>query len=320
MKTGFLLLLTFFYHGFLQAQEDTLTRKEDTIIRKNDSLISQPAAVIRDTVKPVKKPVAADTIKRQADTLTRIDSEIIPPLPDTAIHEETMIIRTPDERKTGNPRSFSGKEDLFYYLIFLLIIIGLFRRSFQKYFADLLRVFFKTTLKQRQVREQMLHAQLPSVFMNLFFLLSGGLYISFLFSYFQFSLSDNFWMQYAYCAAALGIIYLVKYFGLKLTGWLLHVEEATESYIFIVFVINKMLGISLLPFLLLLAFAGEPIQSISFTISFFLVGLLFLYRIILSYSSVRNEIKLNSFHFLLYVLAFEVLPLLLIYKALMIIL
>jgi len=41
------------------------------------------------------------------------------------------------------------------------------------------------------------------------------------------------------------------------------------------------------------------------------------YRFIISYRPVRSEIKVNRFHFFLYLCAFEIAPLLLIYKVLL---
>jgi hypothetical protein len=54
-------------------------------------------------------------------------------------------------------------------------------------------------------------------------------------------------------------------------------------------------------------------------ISWFGIGLLLIYRFILSYGAIRKEVNLNSFHFILYILGFEVVPLLLIYKLLLVI-
>ena len=42
-----------------------------------------------------------------------------------------------------------------------------------------------------------------------------------------------------------------------------------------------------------------------------------LYRFILGYTAIRNQVKFNLFHFFLYLCAFEIAPLLLIYKALL---
>jgi hypothetical protein len=75
-----------------------------------------------------------------------------------------------------------------------------------------------------------------------------------------------------------------------------------------------MIGIFLIPILFLLAFSGPEAFTFSLTISWFLIGGALLYRVFLSYQIVSKQIKLNGFHFLLYVLAFEISPLLIIYK------
>ena len=95
---------------------------------------------------------------------------------------------------------------------------------------------------------------LPSLMFNVFFVASAGLYANFLFHHYQFTPVDNFWLLYLYCCIGLSVIYLVKFVGLKICGWLFNMQQAADSYIFIVFIINKVIGISVLPFLILLAF------------------------------------------------------------------
>jgi len=306
-----------------------------SVFAQVDSTIVQQDSLPKDTVRPKPKPrITRDTTRRfdlRVSPVLQIDSAGIKDslrvrdslrriqLVADSIQKKIREARSPENLKDGDRKIFVGKEWLFYWLVLLLILFGLLRRAFAKYFHDLFRVFFKTTLKQRQTQEQLLQSPLPSVFMNIFFILSAGLYVNFLLQDFQLVLVDNFWLQYVYCAAGLASIYIVKFIGLKLTGWLFNVSNVTDAYIFIVFIINKMLGIFLLPFLLLLAFANEPLYSIALIISWFGIGLLLIYRFILSYRAVRKEVNLNSFHFILYVLSFEVVPLLLIYKLLLVV-
>src|SRR6187455_1138978 len=301
------------------------------IFAQADSSSNQTDSLRKDTLRPKPRPKKiTDSTRITSRTILKIDSlkikdslRVIDSL--RSAQQASDSLKKTEQQipaqilKEGDKKILQGKEYLFYYIIFLLILFGLLRRAFAKYFYDLFRVFFKTTLKQRQTQEQLLQSSLASVLMNSFFVLSGGLYVNFLLQYFQLVISDNFWLQYAYCAGALAVIYLVKYIGLKITGWLFNLSNAADSYIFIVFIINKMLGIFLLPFLLLLAFANDPLYSYAMFISWLGLGLLLIYRFILSYSAVRKEVKLNSFHFILYILGFEVIPLLLIYKLLLII-
>ncbi len=215
-------------------------------------------------------------------------------------------------------RHFQGKEYLFYLIVLLLLIFGLLKRVFSKYFADLFNVFFRTSLKQRQIREQMEQTPVPSLLLNVFFIVSGGLYITFLLEHYALNPTGNFWLLFLLSCAGLMTIYFVKFIGLKVAGWLFSIKETADSYIFIVFIVNKMIGILLLPFLVILAFARENIFSAGLMISFILAGAMLFYRIILTYAAVRNQVKVNPFHFFLYLCAFEIAPLLLIYKGLLV--
>ncbi|MFI5132904.1 MAG: DUF4271 domain-containing protein [Chitinophagales bacterium] len=214
-------------------------------------------------------------------------------------------------------KEFKGKELLFYMLIFLLLFFAFLKKIFPKYFNDLFRLFFRTTLKQRQIREQLMQTPQPSLLFNCFFILTAALYVDFLLQHFDLRPVNNFWLLFLYCGFGFCSIYLVRFLGLKLSGWIFNMQEVTDAYIFIVFIVNKMIGIFLLPFLIVLAFSDGYIYSIFLTISWCGVGALLIYRFILSYSAVRNQIKVNPFHFFLYLCAFEIAPLLLIYKALL---
>jgi Domain of unknown function (DUF4271) len=214
-------------------------------------------------------------------------------------------------------RQFEGKEILFYGLIGLLIAFALLRLAFPKYFNDLFRLFFRTTLKQKQVREQLMQTPVPSLLLNFFFVISGGLYIDILLQHYGIAPVDNFWLLFLYCALGLSIIYTVKFLGLKISGWLFNMKEGGDTYIFVVFIINKVIGIFLLPFLVLLSFLQGNMYTIAMVLSWCGIGMLLIYRFLLTYASVRNQVRFNPFHFFLYLCAFEIAPLLLIYKALL---
>jgi len=217
----------------------------------------------------------------------------------------------------SDKKEFHGKELLFYTLIVLLLFFAFIRMSFPKYLLDLFRVAFRTTLKQRQISEQLVQAPLPSLLLNFFFLCTAGLYITFVLQHYHLASNYNFWLLYLYCFVALAVIYSIKFLSLKLFGWLFNITATADGYIFIVFMINKIIGIYRLPFLILLAFSEADIYEAAFILSYIGVFGLLAYRFILSYGLARNQIRLNPFHFFLYLCAFEIVPLLLIYKALL---
>ncbi len=254
--------------------------------------------------------------KRPTDTLWKVSDQL--PLQDQVLQRHPYFrFNVKPVAMQSDLRQYQGKERLFYAVIFLLIIFGLLKLGFAKYFGDLLRVFFRTTLKQRQIKEQLIQTPLPSLMFNIFFVASGGLYTNFLLHHFKFTPVNNFWLMYLYCCIGLSVIYLVKFVGLKICGWLFNMQQAADSYIFIVFIINKVIGFTVLPFIILLAFTSGTVYTVSLILSLFSVGVLFLYRFILGYGAIHNVVNFNLFHFFLYICAFEVAPLLLIYKLLL---
>jgi hypothetical protein len=216
-------------------------------------------------------------------------------------------------------RVTSGKEYLFYLMIGVLLLFAAFRQVFPKYFSDLMRVFFRNTLKAKQIRDQLTQTPLPSLLLNFFFALTMGLYITLVLRHYNMSPFQNFWILFLYCSIGLIAVYAVKYAGLRFFGWLFNMQEVADSFSFIVFIINKAIGIFIIPFLILIAFTQNSILQTAITLSWCCIGALLIYRFILSYSIVRGRLTVNPFHFFLYLCAFELAPLLILYKSLMLV-
>lgn len=214
------------------------------------------------------------------------------------------------------PKTTKNKDGLFYLLIGLSFLLALVKVIFGRYLANLFNVFFRASLKAKQIREQLLQTPLASLLLNIHFVATAGLLASFILEDKQEKNVLDFWWLYLYSVLALAAIYLVKNFVLAFLGWSLRMKETTDTYTFIVFLCNKVLGILLLPLLMLMAFASEPLVTIAETLAYVLVGGIFLYRYVSAYGFITRELNASRFHFFLYLCAFEVAPLLLIYKVL----
>jgi hypothetical protein len=208
-------------------------------------------------------------------------------------------------------------DGLFYLIVSLLFFYAIIRMGFSKYLDNLLTLFFRVSVRQQQLREQVLQSPVPALLLNLLFVLSGSLYADFFLQYMHGIRRDQFWACFLYGAGLLTLIYVGKFIFLKITGWIFNISRATDTYLFIVFMTNKIIGIFLLPFLVILSFSGPLISSICFTGSALLIGTFYLYRLIAAYKSLRKEINISIFLFFLYLCAFEIAPLLLIYKVLL---
>jgi hypothetical protein len=208
-----------------------------------------------------------------------------------------------------------NKQPFFYLILSLFLVLGMARTFFSRYFNTLFRVFFNTSLRQNQLTDQLEQAKLPSLIFNLFFVITTGLYSYFLLHYFYSNHQKLDWYILFVCIAVIAICYLVKYLSLKFTGWVTNYQSEADTYIFIIFLLNKVIGIFLLPIITFMAFSTYQIASYAIVISFIFIALLFIIRFVRSYSVLQSKLKINQFHFFLYIIGIEVLPILLIYKA-----
>ncbi|HTJ11103.1 MAG TPA: DUF4271 domain-containing protein [Dinghuibacter sp.] len=216
--------------------------------------------------------------------------------------------------RTGIPRIRLSKDMLFYIVLALALWMGILKSGYQKYYNDLFTVFFRSSLRQHQIREQLLQARLPSLLYNLFFVGSAGTFLYLLGQSYGYRLGHPDWVIWVASIAIVALLYAIKFVGLKLSGWVFGMTGAADTYIFIVFLVNKILGIALLPIVVLIAFAGSPLGPVGATLGIMLVIGMLIYRFIRSYRPVWEEVQMSRFHFFLYLCAFEIAPLLLIYK------
>jgi len=109
------------------------------------------------------------------------------------------------------PHRPESKDSFFYLLVGILFYFALIRIFFEKYFNNLITLFFRVSLRQQQIREQVLQTPLPSLLLNILFIITGGLYACFLLYYSRFGESINFWILYLDCIGGLAVIYLGKF-------------------------------------------------------------------------------------------------------------
>ncbi len=118
----------------------------------------------------------------------------------------------------------------------------------------------------------------------------------------------------ALCTGILAGLYSIKMLFLRITGWLFQVSQPAETYIFVVFLINKVLGILFLPFTIIIAFAPAGIAAFTVTTSFVIIAAFFMYRSLLGLQAGSSISKVSKFHFLLFILSIEIVPLLAIFR------
>lgn len=217
--------------------------------------------------------------------------------------------------KSGDPHLIHENDFLFYLLIGLVLFVAVIKQLFPKYFGSLFSLLFAASFRQKQRREQLMQQALPSLLMNIVFILVGGTFIALLANNYHW-LNISFWWLALYSITILALVYIFKYIVIQFTGWVFNAIESASTYSFIVFLINKVIGILLLPLLLLLAFSQGQTWNVIVTLSACLVILLLIFRYIISLNIIRGTLNISAIHFFIYLCAIEIMPILIIYKVL----
>lgn len=220
----------------------------------------------------------------------------------------------PPVNKRFRERAAPSTDNLFYLIIFLGFLLGMLRTAFPAYFNNLFRVFFNTSLRQNQLTDQLLQTPLPSLLFNIFFVLSSSVLIYLCLGYSGHLAVSESWAVLIVCILSLLSIYFGKFCFFKFAGWVSGMKADANNYIFIVFLVNKILGICFLPLLPLIAFSGGSMAAFAVTASLIIWILLMAIRFLRTYGLAFGSLRIHRFHFVLYIIALEIIPLLILFK------
>jgi hypothetical protein len=163
----------------------------------------------------------------------------------------TAFISTKNTQSTNNNNPYPGikkqvvsKDFVFYFILTLFLFLGILNSVFKNYFSTMIRVFFKTSLRQSQLTDQLMQAKLPSLFLNIFSVLVTGFYIFTLLNYKNIIGFNQLEVLFFSCLAVL-LIYIGKYFIIQIAGWISGFKNEAVSYTFLIFLVNKLLAIVL---------------------------------------------------------------------------
>lgn len=209
------------------------------------------------------------------------------------------------------PRPDRDRTADFYLLLTLCLLLGAIRVSHPRYFGGLWRNFFGPDSGGRALREWPASAALANLLMNIFFACSAGAYLYCLVRLYtpegpQKLPPSLLLLGLILCVLA---VYGVKWVVARASGWAFGVQAATEQYLFNVFLMNKIIGVALLPFVVMLAFAHPAWVHPLVVVSGIIVAGLVLVRYSRSWPVLRGLFYNSKFHFLAYLCASEILPL-----------
>jgi hypothetical protein len=203
-------------------------------------------------------------------------------------------------------------------LLFLSILTGLLwiKVNYSRRFELLFGAVINPRFLRQLMREELVFSHRASIVLTVVFFLTGSLYLYEIDNIFNLSIidSDGFslWLNYL---ILLTMIYTIKVSSMQLVKLLANGDFGLEEYQYNVFLINNAAGVVLFPFVLVSAYLYKSEASGVLIAGGIVIGLFLFYRLTRGlFSAFSNRIPL--FYIILYLCSLEILPLLILFKAL----
>lgn len=231
---------------------------------------------------------------------------------------QTAVIKQKETHKNGIWRSLprgksSSKTFLMWTLIGIFGFLALSIAANRMVVTKAWKAFMNDTNLSIAEREATgIVGVTPYFMLYINFLLNAGLFAFLVTRYFKGDTLNNPYFLLV-CIAVSFAIFLFKHFLISAVGWLFSIGKETGRYNFLIMVFNCILGLFLLAFNILIAFSAEMEPFLVF----WTLGLVFVfygYRALRSATTGSKFIVSDKFHFLLYLCAVEIAPVLLLFK------
>jgi hypothetical protein len=201
----------------------------------------------------------------------------------------------------------------------ILVVLAMFtflRIFYSRYFSRLFSAFVNANLANQVVRDENILIQRASVLLNVVFYMVGALFLFFISAYSHWDISglDFGFSRFVFFILLVSGVYTLKLIILKFCGYIFGLDREMAAYIFNIFLVNSVLGMVLLPFIGLLAFADWPPTLWIIRASVTVILAAFAYRLTRGVLIGFGSPYFSAVYLILYLCALEIAPLLVVVK------
>ncbi|GBL36237.1 hypothetical protein EMGBS15_18320 [Filimonas sp.] len=208
-----------------------------------------------------------------------------------------------------------NKTGVFLFAILLSFLFSLVRLIFPRYFLNLFQLFTGLSSSKRHIKDQLESDNRASLwYYILFFISTGFIVYQFVAVLSGMRFHPHWFVNYLVCTIMVLALLGFRTGMIRLTGWIFKRSDYVQIYLLNTKLANEFLGLILFPLCILILISSGKIQHNLLTLSGVLCILLFLYNYLRNIPVLRNLFRISFVHFLLYLCAFEVLPVLILIK------
>ena len=269
--------------------------------------------------KPRFKPRVRATPTPDSLPLTRVQVQELfaPPIfaPPSILYPNKLPARATKTDIVPAEARFASSQIPFYALFALLAGLTIVLSTNRNYFFSLITNLKDQRFADLSSQERLFVGSLSAFFFDILFFITTSLLAFRLFEFYKIPLYIGEKLLSVFEILVIFLVfYLAKNIIYRLFGYLFDLKKTIGQYLYQVSALNRIIGIVLVP-LLFLAFYS---QSASYAYILVLMGVTLIggtfFRYFRGIKLAAQTIKTNFFYFLLFIIAIEILPVLLIIK------
>jgi hypothetical protein len=228
------------------------------------------------------------------------------------MHFNGLPIQQPQEL----PINRTNEDWKFWFALLLLAILAWIRFGYSKDFLEQMDAFRNWGMNLQMAREVGVGVPFGVVMLNIFSILVIAFYSFILIEHFQWVHLEPSWVLMTGSLALVTALMILRYLLLKSAEIITTHGKELKLYIYYELQINRVAGIFLFPFILLIAFSKSPINDYAFYTSLAVVAALLIMRFVKGFNLGISYFGNHLIHFLIYICALEIAPILIVVRLL----
>jgi hypothetical protein len=204
----------------------------------------------------------------------------------------------------------------FWLSLCLLAMLAWIRFGYTKDFQEQMNAFRNWGMNLQMVREIGLGVPFGVVLLNIFSALVISFYSFLLIEHFGLIHIEPSWVLMIGTFVLVAAILFLRYLLLKAAELISTHGKEIKLYIYYELQINRIIGIFLFPFILLIAFSPSPLNIYFFYASIVLLAALIMVRFVKGFNLGISYFGNHLIHFLIYICALEIAPILIVVRLL----
>ena len=287
-------------------------RDDDPIVLQNDTFPSVDQVLEEESsiTPPVGDKDPNQSVETTESATNPFDVSHIP-IRKSKLKKEADAFTT---KKKNNPGKSSekGSNAFLFWLIFLSgFLIAIVINTQRGAISNISKAITNENMLKLNHREERKGRLGHYIILYISFFINVSIFIYLMMYHMQ---DQSGWALFLTILAGVAGAYLIKHIFLSVIGNTFPISREVSLYGFTIQTFNLFLGLLLIPFNLIIAFGPENIARPLIYVSLVVIGLLLLLRSFRSVLIASRWVSSSLFHFLLYLCAFEILPILLLIK------